>query len=82
MFLKIPKIPLKANSEGIQPVLWSVKATNEPLNNGKEALGAKTRPTQTLQNSKRRSVLVEDSQTIQDGSTRAEPFSTTEKSGH
>lgn len=48
MFLKIPKILLKANSEGIQPVLWSVKATNEPLNNGKEALGAKTRPTPTL----------------------------------
>lgn len=48
MFLKIPKILLKANSEGIQLLLWSVKATNEPLSNGKEDLGAKTRPTPTL----------------------------------
>ena len=47
-FLKIPRTHLKANSEGIQQLLWSVKAANIPLINIKEALGAKIRPTPTL----------------------------------
>ena len=47
-FLKIPRTHLKANSEGIQQLLWSVKAANIPLINIKAALGAKIRPTPTL----------------------------------
>ena len=47
-FLKIPRIQLKANSEGIHQLLWSVKAANIPLINIKEDLGAKIRPTPTL----------------------------------
>ena len=82
-FLKIPRIQLKANSEGIHQLLWSVKAANIPLINIKEDLGAKIRPTPTLQHqsSKWKSVLVEDAQTMQDGSTSAETSSTTEESG-